>query len=331
MPVFRWALEQWPPDTYHVVVFHRGPLADEADALVQELERGIGDAAAPANAVLRALDLDEALDPAAQALWTSFEEAQAPWLALTYPISSGIGKVVWSGPLTADAVKRILSSPRRKQILERLAAGDAAVWVLLESGDLARDDEAASVLRAGIEQGIPSDASPALSGGVKFSMIRVSRDEPAEEAFVNMLLYSEPDLEDLDAPMAFPVFGQGRALYALVGAGINAKTIADAQGFFVEACRCVVKAQNPGVDMLLAANWEALAGSESTVQAFSAAADADPSLSEPPKLPAQGAANTKALAAGVLGALAVALSGVGLVTFALIRRQTRPRNSGRAR
>ena len=35
-----------------------------------------------------------------------------------------------------------------------------------------------------------------------------------------MLMQSESDLEELDQPIAFPVIGRGRVLYALVGKGI---------------------------------------------------------------------------------------------------------------
>jgi hypothetical protein len=53
----------------------------------------------------------------------------------------------------------------------------------------------------------------------------------------------------------FPVFGQGRVLYALVGAGINEMTIAETCGFLVGACSCQVKALNPGTDLLIWADW----------------------------------------------------------------------------
>jgi hypothetical protein len=44
-----------------------------------------------------------------------------------------------------------------------------------------------------------------------FSLIRLSRDDPAEEVFVDILMYSEPGLfEYQEDPMVFPVFGRGR-------------------------------------------------------------------------------------------------------------------------
>jgi hypothetical protein len=105
-------------------------------------------------------------------------------------------------------------------------------------------------------EGEPATSSVNLK--VAFSIVRVSRDDPNERAFVSMLLKSEPDLEDFSMPMAFPVFGRGRALYALVGKGINADTIHEACEFLIGACSCQVKDLNPGVDLLMAVAWEDL-------------------------------------------------------------------------
>jgi hypothetical protein len=56
--------------------------------------------------------------------------------------------------------------------------------------------------------------------------------------------------------MAFPVFGRGRVLWALVGAGIAKENIAEAGEFLTGPCSCQVKSLNPGCDLLLAADWE---------------------------------------------------------------------------
>src|SRR5205085_2643906 len=91
---------------------------------------------------------------------------------------------------------------------------------------------------------------------VAFSVVRIRRDDPAEQFLVQLMLHSEPDLPGLKGPMAFPVFGRGRLLYALVGRGITADNIGEAAGYVIGACSCEVKKQNPGVDLLLSADWE---------------------------------------------------------------------------
>ncbi|HMJ91098.1 MAG TPA: hypothetical protein VK530_14845, partial [Candidatus Acidoferrum sp.] len=63
------------------------------------------------------------------------------------------------------------------------------------------------------------------------------------------------DLESEQEPMAYPIFGRGRALFALVGKGINRETIDEACSFVVGPCSCVVKELNPGQDILISAAW----------------------------------------------------------------------------
>ena len=76
--------------------------------------------------------------------------------------------------------------------------------------------------------------------------------------FVDMLLGSEEDLHDLDEPMAFPVFGRGRVLYALIGDGITTENVQQAGIDLTGPCTCTIKDQNPGVDLVMAVDWDGL-------------------------------------------------------------------------
>ncbi|HEY7425207.1 MAG TPA: hypothetical protein VH682_13330, partial [Gemmataceae bacterium] len=67
-------------------------------------------------------------------------------------------------------------------------------------------------------------------------------------------------------PMVFPVFGRGRALEGLIGKGINADTIENAAQFLCGACSCLIKRLNPGVDLLIAADWDAVIEDRDAVQ-----------------------------------------------------------------
>jgi len=70
-------------------------------------------------------------------------------------------------------------------------------------------------------------------------------------------LRTEDDLASFDdEPIAFPVFARSIALYALLGQGITPVTIERACRFLAGPCSCVVKAENPGTDLLVSANWE---------------------------------------------------------------------------
>ena len=183
---------------------------------------------------------------------------------------------VWSAPFNTKNVKRLLDSPARRTIGKKILDKEAGVWVLLESGNEEKDKKAAQKLQQNLDKvtkqlekememmypaappGTPGAASEAEQDKkVKFSMIKMSREDQAEAAFRSMLLQSEKDLHEYsDEPMAFPVFGRGRALFALVGPGINEQNIMEACGFLVGWCSCTAKAMAPGKDMLLSVHWD---------------------------------------------------------------------------
>ena len=162
--------------------------------------------------------------------------------------------VVWDGPANAAAVAAVTDPPCRRRIADRLLAGDAAVWVLLQCGRRDEDDAAADRVQQELNR-MSADGQPPLT----CSLVRVSRIDPAEKLLAETLLCTEPDLHGRDEPMAFPVFGRGRVLYALVGAGVNADNVRHTLDFLVGGCSCTIKRQNPGVDLLLTADWSVIA------------------------------------------------------------------------
>jgi hypothetical protein len=115
-------------------------------------------------------------------------------------------------------------------------------------------------------EGNPIDVNNFQNVDLNFSIKKVSRKNPAEQIFIQMLLGTESDLSDYQVPMVFPLFGQGRSLYALVGAGINKNTIEKACRSLVDWCSCEIKALHQGVDLLFLAQWSKRAG-ESWIKA----------------------------------------------------------------
>lgn len=273
VPVFRYALERWPADAYEVVLFHRGSLsaADRKLAALLEEERETN--GLRCNLALTTVDLASDVTPAEKALWESQATETLPWLVVRYPPKTRVEGIVWSGRLTPEAVPLLRDSPIRQEMVLRIRTGETAVWVLLESGNAEKDKAAAELIQAQLQK-LPSklklpeaakddpedppDRPPGPPLRIAFSLLRLSRANPAEQLLVQMLLKSEEDLKTLSEPMAFPVFGRGRALYALVGDGITADNITEAGAFLVGACSCRVKELNPGTDLLMTANWEDL-------------------------------------------------------------------------
>ena len=269
-PVFRYALERWAADYYEAVYIHRGPLTQDEKQLLDKLRQEGSETEAFLN--LRVLDMDitSSTEEKVKTLLMSEEFPETlPVLVLWYPWQKGRTPPIWQGQLTPSTVKAFLQSPVRKKMAEYLTEGQTAVWIFFESGNAAKDKAALKLLEKELEtatkelkdeaESMPDElAGPELT--YEFSILPVSRSDPNESVLLSLLLNSEPDLDEYSGePVIFPVFGRGRALYALIGEGINTDNIREAVAFIVGPCGCEIKMLNPGVDLLMAANWDAAA------------------------------------------------------------------------
>jgi hypothetical protein len=271
VPAFRYALERWPADLYQVVVYcEKAPRGAEFE-LLRKSAAGRGGLA---NYSLKTVDVTK---PEGKALAEQRKIAAYPWVEISSPVHSEVQGVVWSGPLTSPGVKRILESRTRSSLVQRLLSGEVAVWVLVRSGHEGKDRHALDALRTSLERasatlripeigtdlnGDPIAVDDFKTYPVHFALMEIARDDSDEELLVSALLKSEPDLQQYDEPMAFPVFGRGRALYALVGDGIQNKNVLEACQSLINWCSCEIKAQNPGTDLLILADWSRPYGGE---------------------------------------------------------------------
>ena len=275
IPVFRYALERWPSAPYEVFVLHRGPLSASDCHVAEHLSASEEGPSPHGNTRFRLTDMARASGAPLVRLWEEAGRPELPCLILRYPRGSGIDRIAWSGPLTAESVRALVDSPARREIARRLLAGHSAVWVLLTSGDADKDAAAQALLNrclSKIEQtlelpaplagtfagqtSMPQAEAPPLQ--IRFSFLSVSPTDPAESVLVGMLLRSEPDLSNYAGePMAFPVYGRGRALYALVGRGLTEENISEACQFLAGPCFCEAKALSPGTDLVMATDWDA--------------------------------------------------------------------------
>lgn len=273
VPVFRYALERWAAAPYEVVVLRRGPLSADEQRLVQGLENA-GAPGGHANLVVRSTDLARGGDGDAQRLWGQAGKHPLPCLVLCPPRGERARHVIWSGSLNAGSARLIADSPARREVARRILQGHSAIWVLLKSGDPTKDAAAETLLAKSLERLGQELELPAPTGAapldrrdpdrpvhpplqIRFSVLSLSRGDRAESVFIKTLLDSEPDLEEYSSePLAFPIYGRGRTLYGLVGKGISERNIRQACEIVVSACSCAVKDENPGTDLLLAANWQ---------------------------------------------------------------------------
>jgi hypothetical protein len=260
MPVFRYALERWAASDYELVVFHRGEMGGDDQALVDKLRIAPGQMFA--NVAVKTVDVAGQMDESMADLWTDQSNPQPPWVVVRAPETSDNASPVWAGRLTAAMADALLDSPARRKIAENLLRGATAVWVLLESGETMRDEAAVDTLSSELKRlektlklpasGEAKPRSP-LPLAVEFALVRVTRTDPAEEFFVTMLQHGKAQFPA--RPVAFPVFGRGRTPGALVGREIDAESIGQACASITASATREAKEQHPGRDLLLAANW----------------------------------------------------------------------------
>ena len=273
IPVFRYALERWPAAPYEFVCFHRGPVAPETETVLGTVEKSF------ANAEVQRVDVSSIADKTLSELWTAQGNPALPWLVVRFPRSDARMASAWAGAPDGDALKGVLDSPARQETARRLLQGDSAVWLLIEGGEAAANDAAARLLDAELRklektlklpESDPEEGPQLLSEiplRIAFSVLRLSRNDAAEKAFVSMLGRTGDEMAKAKGPVVLPVFGRGRALWPLSGDRLNPAEIAEAAEFLAGACSCQIKDMNPGLDLLFATDWE---------QGLSAPRSADP-------------------------------------------------------
>jgi hypothetical protein len=289
VPVFRYALERWEALPYTAAVFHRGPLKAAEQSVVDYLTKASQDAERPVNLEVKVVDLAGQQEPQLKDLFERAGGGELPRVLLLAP-RWGLAApepaeklptevVLWSGRLDRQAAERLVDSPKRREIARRLLTGDSAVWILLETGDRARDEKAEKSLSERLKKaeealkqadeaekkdpdaadGPPPDWSPAVPVRIGFSIVRLARKDLAEEVFVSILTAMDPKLKEQSGePIAFPVFGRGRVLGALPQKQMEEGLVAEACEFLTGECSCQVKDSQPGSDLLMAVDWEGM-------------------------------------------------------------------------
>ncbi|MCC6507593.1 MAG: hypothetical protein IT423_00690 [Pirellulaceae bacterium] len=287
VPVFRYALERWSPDQYKLMILSDKALPDSMLDTIQQSIRAKYTADSSeqhkSKVNLEVINVERTTNAQAKQLWRAYG-GSSPIAVAMYPDKSSLrGEVAHASPVTEAGIKAIVASPAREEIARRLALGHSAVWVLLECGDKVKDEIARNTLEKQLvldkewlklptaeEMEVKPEVLDKLKVKLRmeFSVMSLSRLDEREQFLVDCLLNSEPDLREQTEPLAFPVFGRGIVLYALVGKGIAPTTIRTASSFLCGPCSCQVKEQNPGFDLLLDHDWESALGDTLVSQAI---------------------------------------------------------------
>lgn len=258
VPVFQYALALWQADPYEVVVAHREEVAaGELIAALTELERGGG-----VNLVVRDVVLGGAGGQYSE-LVEGVAEGGESRVFVRYPVRGGERKLVWSGSLAEFKIGEWLESRVRRELVYKLQHNAAGVWLFVGGGNRGEDEAAFGVMNSELDR---LQRVLRLSGtyedgreppAPEFGRMRLERSVAEEWPLLRMLMQSEAGLAgQVGVPMVFPIYGRGMMLYALVGAGINSATITEAAEFLVGECACEVKSDNPGLELLLSAEWD---------------------------------------------------------------------------
>jgi hypothetical protein len=249
LPVFRFALDRWPADTFRLLVTED----DAADPGVAKFLRNFG--------------ADSGLNLEIQ------RTSQGPSRILRPAQADSEEITLWQGRVTEPWLRNLGASPAGTEIVRLLLAGDSAVWVLLESGEPHLDDPAAALLEkrlAYLQQAIqippadPNDLSSRPGPGpeltVRFSLVRLRAATGAGEDPESLL---RANLAGPQSPLPTPgkpwfaaVFGRGRVLGVWPAEDFGNEQTDEICIFLSGACSCQVKRQNPGWDLLLNVDWE---------------------------------------------------------------------------
>ena len=142
LPVFSYALENWPQSPHQIIIFHDKPLTTDENTLLKKLKKF------KYQENLDIIDCDTSKEVPArlQKAWKVAQKNSGTTMMLylydepDFPL--------FNGPLSATSISTLLDLKIRKNISKLLIYGDTAVWLLFKSGDKKKDKSAAKKLKS---------------------------------------------------------------------------------------------------------------------------------------------------------------------------------------
>jgi hypothetical protein len=264
-PVFRYALERWHPGDFDLVLFHQGPLKAADGPLIQQLAGASKAGGGEANFKLEQVDVAASPADAMGAVWTRQHAVRMPWLVLRYPGSKAEEPDAWCGPLNSQTVRFFQSNPTAAKVAEEIGRGDRIPMLVFLSGHEAKDEtfrRSLTLELKKLEQKVlvaesPQNTSKSNAVTVTFPMSIISRQNAEGRFLAQIVFNSDAELAQSREPILVPVFGRGRALCALPASRVNAAALEKIRDFLLGMCSCEVKDQNPGLDLMIHADWQA--------------------------------------------------------------------------
>lgn len=254
-PVFRYAMERWESSPYEIKIVHKRDLNSAELDLIKQLKSNSIKAGQSANLLTETINLTRfSSRPKMVSAPASEVEIQ-----ISYPLDSNIEKIFWQTELNDKNVNDILNSETRELIGTHLTNGSPIVWLFIEGKDSKDTATKLKILTDSLKELEQWWIIPRLRGvnnKPKILLSPIVTTKPDKNNFLQRLLLSiDEKMFNSSEPVAFPFYGQGRALSALTGDNINHQKIKEQCDFIMGKCSCIVKEQNPGVDVLFNTDW----------------------------------------------------------------------------
>lgn len=279
IPVFRYALERWQPDSCELILFHRGPLTENQQKMLKQLKLQQMERSGDTSSSLTLSDLASPA-PAHANLWsslrtTSDQKIMEPYLVVRMKLGKGRLVNGWHGPLSDAIEVGILDSPMRSELAKRLLSGHSVVWVVIRADTKTEPLPASQAFNVKADNALESSFSwlstnlelpegIGLPGSelhseipllLKFSTLEISREDVKESFLINLFSELQPEATQRGEDLVVPVFGRGRALEVIPASVLTISLVKDLTVFLSGACSCQVKEQNPGFDLLMSVDW----------------------------------------------------------------------------
>jgi len=250
VPVFRYALEYWQPDPYQIILSYNSTGTNNLPDVLDEINKYKNN---------RSFTLRKIKDPKSTGK-----------IILKYPASTRIQDNVYENYLTKENFNKILQSPLRQKLINKITSGDSLIFLLLEGSDKKQNNHIANIILKNIPifekeiklpyeyTNIPKEDLKSYYTNIvfKLSMIKLSRTNAEENVFINILTKSLPEkIYKKSDPIVFPIFARGRMLAALREKEVNYRILKNICEYVAGECSCEIKSQNPGFDIFIPLGW----------------------------------------------------------------------------
>ncbi len=251
VPLFKYALDRWEPEYYRLtIITDRGFSKQQIESCEIILEKNYTNLFLLTNSFA---NIPEKVKPQLSKGDNAFIEF-APKLKAD--------KILWHGKLTPKKLTGLITSLISKQLVSHLIKNESAVWLFIPAKQAAQQQlnaQKLQLLKTTLHKAEKQLKLPEAGRNltIAFPIIIVNSDILSNSLLFDTLKILLPqDVVFGDTPLTIPIIGRGRALFALFGNRFSEKSILDLSKYIIGACACEVKVMNPGIDLLLSANWD---------------------------------------------------------------------------